>query len=82
MADKRETVTVDLVAIATRGDVHDALQELASKACKADLTALEHAFRAGWAARDIACPSINAVLLTPSAAWNEFLAGELKAFEI
>lgn len=79
MSDEKNTVTVDLVALAKRGDVHDALQELASKACKADLTALEHAFRAGWAARS--GMAAHEAPKSQDAAWAAFVAGEMKAFE-
>lgn len=56
-----------------------ALSGDATGRCKADLTALEQAFRAGWGARDIACPSINAVTLTPNEAWAAFLSVEMRA---
>lgn len=57
----------------------DEMPNFGRKPCKADLKALEEAFRAGWAARDIACPSINAVTLTPNEAWAAFLSVEMRA---
>lgn len=50
------------------------------KPCKADLTALEHAFRAGWAAREGASSGIW-TKCSADDAWAAFLAGEMKAFE-
>lgn len=54
------------------GDTHG------SKPCKADLTALEHAFRAGWAACEQ--DSINLIVgQSVNTAWSEFLSTEMQA---
>lgn len=57
----------------------DEMPNFGRKPCKADLKALEEAFRAGWAARS----EMGSRVWTSSAdtAWAAFLAGEMKAFE-
>lgn len=48
--------------------------------CKADLTALEQAFRAGYAEADNDAGSPQSLAYRMDTAWTTFLADELKGF--